>query len=277
MTTPSGVKRLMPIERSESARLLTLSWWFEQGRLAEEAEVDDLVVVLKANLPEALPRRYGSIEPPEFIYAEAGEDHFQSYVRAIRNSPAPTLVWYPHPPVAHVSLSIPERVGGSWLDIVWLCSRSKSTPAFWNTTLVREVAPAAAYGAKVSSLIRPFYGDVRTLDRYQRGRGRYWFVVGGTQSHPVPGWWWNGIPSAPAHAVVLGEPYLGLWPDFVRMAESKNGLAFVSAPSWKAGRESICQIAPIPEPIAQPAMLLQQLGRKAPHCRDDSIHQSGQV
>jgi hypothetical protein len=179
MITPSGVKRLMPIERSESARLLSLSWWFERGRLAEEAEVGDLIVVLKATLPEALPRRYGSIEPPEFIYAEAGEDHFRSYVRELRSNPVQILVWYPHLPVAHVSLSIPERVGGprrgyrsAHLEIQ-VDAGVLGQPG-WGVALQRT-------WRSVSSLIRPFYGDVRTFDRYQRARGRYWFVAGKTE------------------------------------------------------------------------------------------------
>jgi hypothetical protein len=250
VTTPSGVKRLMPLERSESASLLSLSWWFERGQLAEEAEVGDLIVVLKATLPEALPRRYGSCEPPEFIYAETGEDHFRAHVRELGRKSI--LVWYPHPPVANVFLSIPARVGGSRLGY-----RSAYLNIDVDVSALEQPGWEVAFQRtwrSVSALVRPFYGDVRTLHGYKRSRGRYWTVggAGGTESHPVTAWWWNGIPTGPVHAVVLGEPYLGLWPEFVRAAESKDRLAFASAPSWRGGCDSICSIGPIPEPIAQP-------------------------
>jgi hypothetical protein len=250
MRMPSGVKRLMPLERGESASLLSLSWWFERGRLAEDAEAEELVEVLEANLPEALPRRYGACEPPELVFAEAGKEGFCTYVRdVVRRS---MIVWYPHPPVANVYLSIPKRVGATRQGY-----RSARFSIDIDAAVLGqpgwEVALRRAW-RRISSLIRPFYGDVRTFQGYQRKGNRYWVAPGVIQHHPVSSWWWNGIPQGPVHAVVVGEPYLGLWPEFASSAEFESGLAFASAPSWMIDQDSTCQVATIPETIAQPPM-----------------------
>ena len=63
VTLPSGIKRFARPSASESASVISMSWWFIEG-LAACGEFGPLLDVLKAELPEGLPRRYGSFALP---------------------------------------------------------------------------------------------------------------------------------------------------------------------------------------------------------------------
>ena len=241
--------RFRPLPPSDSAAVLNLSWWFDIGPLVKEVEVGELLNVLGEVLPEALPHRYGSCEPPQFAYEENGLEHFRDFVR--EHGRRTGFVWYPHPPVAHVSLAIPERVGGSrqgfrsGLLTIGVDTEALQQPG-WEG-LVREL------WRRVSSVVRPFYGEVRTLGGYRRSRRGYGFLAGRSEGHPVSSWWWAGIPEGRVQAAVLGQSYQVLWPLFADAANVEVGLWFVSAPSWLPGVDSVAQVGPIPRDIAQPA------------------------
>jgi hypothetical protein len=61
----TGVVWFMSRGPDKNASLIKLSWWFTGGPLAEK-RYDLLLDVFEAELKEALPRRYGTFEPPEF-------------------------------------------------------------------------------------------------------------------------------------------------------------------------------------------------------------------
>jgi hypothetical protein len=75
VTLPSGIKRFAKPGVSESASVISMSWWFIEGPAAR-GEFGPLLDILKVELPEGLPRRYGSFEPPEHVFAETGPEHF---------------------------------------------------------------------------------------------------------------------------------------------------------------------------------------------------------
>lgn len=84
----------------------------------------------------------------------------------------------------------------------------------------------------VSKLLQPFYGDVRTLHSWTWHGAR----LGGNreaQSHPVTGWWWRGLPTTPASAVVIGPHYQRIWPDLVANGAHEDGLVFVDQSDWR--------------------------------------------
>lgn len=56
----SGVPRRYAREPEKEATLIALSWWFLEGPLVQERRVDLFLDILESELPEALPRRYGS-------------------------------------------------------------------------------------------------------------------------------------------------------------------------------------------------------------------------
>src|SRR5262245_23464200 len=109
VTTARGVTRLTSLGSRESASVIALSWWFVSGPLIER-NVSGLLSALESCLPEALPKRYGSYEPPQHVFDEMGRDHFVSFFRNTGDGLG-SVVWYPYPPVADVSVSIPPYVG----------------------------------------------------------------------------------------------------------------------------------------------------------------------
>ena len=110
VTLPSGIKRFAKPGASESASVISMSWWFIEGPAAR-GEFGPLLDVLKAELPEGLPRRYGSFEPPEHVFAETGREHFLTFLS--EHLKGKIVVWYPSAPVSHVHLGLPENIGAS--------------------------------------------------------------------------------------------------------------------------------------------------------------------
>jgi hypothetical protein len=243
---PAGARRFAPRRGADSANLIALSWWFTHSPLLAQADYARLVDVLEAELPEALPRRYGSYEPPEHIYAATGRQHFLAFLAD--HAPGLGAVWYPTAPVADVLLGIPDSIGHS---------KRGFRCAYLTITVDAEVLGQTGWPTAlkrvwrgVSSAVRPFYGDVRTLQGYRYSRGRYW-VTRVTERHPVRAWWWGGLPAGPAHAVVLGEPYRPLWPAFTHSAEVESGLAFVEAEDWAAADDVFDIVGAAPRSLNQ--------------------------
>jgi hypothetical protein len=246
-TSPRGLRRFVGLGREENAALLTLTWWFVDGPLGDGRGFDGLLDVLASRLPEALPRRYGLYEPPQHIYAETGRAHFLSFLRdEVRNF----VVWYPHPPIAGVHVGIPNKVGGSRLGF-----RSGHLQIKIDIETLTQPGWARAIRdawRQISYIVRPFYGDVRTLHGFKRNRGRY-SIGQGTEHNPVCSWWWAGIPRGPVHGAVVGEPYLALWPGLRDTARIDQGLAFVSTDDWTLSEDAFQHTGEPPDNVAQHA------------------------
>lgn len=245
-TTPKGVRRLSSLGRDQNAALLALAWWFVDGPLITASGFGEMIDLLAAALPEALPRRYGLYEPPQHLYAETGREHFVAFLA--EHARGLGIVWYPHPPVADVTLHIPDQIGGSRLGYrsgrfeITIDAQALAQPGW-------SIAVQQAW-RRISHLVRPFYGDVRTFRGWLRGRGRYWGTTG-TEQHPVCAWWWAGVPHGPVHAAVVGEPYLSLWGSFRNAAEYDRDLAFVSTTDWTQANNAFQLTGEPPVEIAQ--------------------------
>lgn len=246
LTTPRGVTRLQPLAAEESVTLLALSWWFARGPLLE-ARADELFDALEVVLPEALPRRYGMVQPLEHVAAETGREHLLAF---FRQNVHEGLLLSPHAPVAAMHVSIPERVGGTRLGFqcgflgLHVDAQALRQPG-WKAALRR-------CWRRVSEVVRPFYGDVRTLRGHTRERGRYHSPPGAEQ-HPVCTWWWAGVPHGPVQAAVIGAPYLELWPACAARAQREGELAFLDTEDWEAADDALALSGPVPPAIAQPA------------------------
>jgi hypothetical protein len=226
MTPKSGIKRFAKPGASESASVISMSWWFIEGPAAR-GEFGSLLDVLEAELPEGLPRRYGSFEPPEHVFSETGREHFLAFLS--EHLKGQIVVWYPSAPVSHVHLGLPENIGAS---------KRGFRSAYFTLDVDAEVLNQAGWQTalrhvwhRLSHVLQPFYGDIRTLTGYRRNRGRYW-LTRSTQRHPVTAWWWCGLPRGRAQAVVLGEPYAKLWPAFAGGAVGESGLVFRDCDDW---------------------------------------------
>ena len=79
---PSGVKRFMQPRSKESFEVLSLSWWFLDSPVVSREGRASFIDLLDRMLPEALPKRYGSYEPPQHRYAETGKEQFWEFLDA---------------------------------------------------------------------------------------------------------------------------------------------------------------------------------------------------
>jgi len=245
IASPSGVVRLASIQRRPSFSVIALSWWFLDGPLLTALGREHLVDLLTRDLPEALPKRYGLYEPPQHRYALMGRDHFLAFLNDHLND---FIVWSAQWPVVRVHIGYPKRAGGgpsgfraNHFEIE--LDRDLLKQPGWDVGLLR-------FWEKASKLIQPFYGDARVLPGRIGTVATTLLTSSESESHPVRAWWWRGIPKTLGCAVVLGEVYQGLWPQFMTAANLKHGLAFVSSQDWLSGETVTSQTGQVPENIA---------------------------
>lgn len=243
--TPSGIKRYRPRRRQERFSILTFTWWFNEGPLQTAAGLNEFVSFLERALPEAIPRRFGLVEPPQHLYSETGREYFIEFLKEHLDD---TIVWYPHRPVVGVFLHMSSNRG-----ITGQSFRANYVKVEVEAQALNEPGWEVAledFWRGASQLIKPFYGDVRTLDGFIR-MGATHGSDSNTDFHPVRGPWWTGIPRVVGHAVVLGKPYLNLWPRFIEVANLVGGLKFLSTKDWKTQEEVSDLVDGVPEPLAQ--------------------------
>ena len=243
--TPTGLKRYTPQKREERFSILSLSWWFTDGPLLTKEGIVEFIDLLEKQLPEALPRRYGLFEPPQYEYSSFGKEHLIDFIYDNRES---IVVWYPSRPVVYVHLTRSNKWGmnkqgfkSNYLKVE--IEKSVLDQPGWFTTIMK-------FWKSASLIIRPFYGDVRTINNVLRSRSTY-SVDGKTDFHPVRGPWWKGIPRKLGHAAVLGSPYISKWSKFENSVQSKGNLAFITNQNWKDKKDVAKLIGGVPKNIAQ--------------------------
>jgi hypothetical protein len=245
VTTPSGVKRVKPIKQPESFSVLQMSWWFLESPILQDDGLERLLACFEQHLPEAVPRRYGLWEPPQHIYAETGRAHFLEFLGENLKK-GDTIVWYTRRPVLGVYLGCPKPLGASSRGF-----RANRLSFSIEAALLEQPgwnAQIQHIWMTLSQLLRPFYGDVRILDGHLRGN----YTNSNTESHPVVSWWWRGVPKTLGNAVVLGDVYQNVWPDFMRAAKTCDGLAICSSEDWSIKNDIASQLGGVPSEITQP-------------------------
>jgi hypothetical protein len=243
---PPGTKRFVAPAKESPADSITMSWWFDRQTLPGPDGVRQLLDLFDMLLPEALPRRYGTFEPPEFRYDTGGRPALERFL----NESDGYILWYPHPPVIDVDLLLP-RPWGAFRDGF----RSNHLSVAVDAAVLAQFGwerQLRKFWRAVSLFLQPFFGDVRTLRGYRRSGGRFYSHPSTTENHPVMSWFWAGLPPTIDHAAVIGEPYAGLWPGLAEIAEYDGGLAFLSARSWQ-GEDEAAPFAPaVPPEIVDP-------------------------
>jgi len=234
---PSGVKRFLSPRSREPFDVIAMSWWLLDSPIESRQGREQFIGLLERLMPEVLPKRYGLYEPPKNVYAETGKDHF---LRFWDENLHDTIVWYPHRPVVSVYAGFPSPLGAHTLGFrtnrlsIEIEKDALSQPG-WSIAMQR-------LWKETSRLIRPIYGDVRVFSNYE------WMgaTVSGGQEHPVKSWWWTGIPESLGIAVVIGETYQKLWPNFVAAANVSDELAFVSMDDWNTKDDLVDKIGTAP-------------------------------
>jgi hypothetical protein len=251
-TLPAGGKKYVPPKQGERFSVLALSWWFETGAPATREGMRGFLQLLEKRLPEALPRRYGGHEPPPFVWAETGIEHFLDQFLA-RNA-ATGIVCYTTKPAVGLRLGIKEPCGFTQVGRQRKYRSHQVTVSFDAAVLGDPAWQARLREAwtELSLFLMPFYGDIRILKNYIGGRAVP-YLGAGTESHPVASWWWRGIPEKPALAAVLGPPYARFWPAFRQAAHERDGFFFLAPPDWAAETDISTLAGPPPRNITAPA------------------------
>jgi hypothetical protein len=224
--------------------VVQMTWWVDSNALRDPIVIDRVLDIMEDLLPEAIAKRYGFFEPPEFRLSEEGVQHFRNFVKDTIDEG--DVVFYPHPPVASLFITSSFEPGGTSLgyraNVLTVSIESKVFAQPKWTSRVQ------AFWFAINETIQPFFGDVRTLGGFERhGLGIY-----GGERHPIGGYSWDGVPTMEgAHAMVVGEPLLKLWPEFGAIAEDRAGLAFISAATWQAGCSLTQVIERVPIEIAR--------------------------
>ncbi len=238
----TNVKRYVATKskkREEGKRLIVLSWWFVREPEIDSKLVAELLSTIDLYLPEAMPRRYGTYEPPQYGVLEHGRDHFVEFV--LQNLHR-SIVWYSKRPV--------ESVFAGFRPVGWfpLDGRSRFRCCNFEISVDRDclAQPGWQLGLHrtwraISVVLQPFFGDVRTLDQFNLASG---------DRHPVRAGWWNGVPRTLGHACVIGNPYLQLWPRYAEISCDQAGLGFKSTEDWSSCLDVTDEVGAPPEPIS---------------------------
>jgi hypothetical protein len=241
----SGAKRYVSAKPT-TARVsqLELSWFFDHARLLEPASIVRLLDTLSNHLPEALPRRYGTHQPPQHELEKTGRDHLVDFLA----THFPTfVVWYAHRPVRHVFVSLDAECG--WQRRGYRCNRlslqldsdALDQPG-WQLALER-------LWRRLSLELEPFYSEVRTLGGYLQYGARLG-IDGETEISPTSSGSWRGIPPRLGHGAALGPRYRELWPKFVEHADLSGDLAFVATPDWRTKDDAADLVGGVPRELA---------------------------
>lgn len=249
ISAPSGVTRFLRPKKQRTFSILTFSWWFLGDILLKKSGRRAFLSLLQKSFPEALPKRYGTYEPPEHVFAKTGMAHLE---RFIAKNLEDFVVWYPNRPATGVSLQSPDPLG--------------SGSQGFRTRLVEIEVECSVLGQpgwpehlrnfwrQMTFLLSPFYGEIRTEGGYS------W--CGGSVMHDAStalkqnyastnrSWFWRGIPTKLGHAVVLGKTYQRLWPAFAKHSTMEKGFAFASTPDWSKNLDLTKIVGSPPKAIA---------------------------
>jgi len=160
--SPSGVKRLMSPRSEETLDVVQMSWWFLDSPIENSVGREQLISLFERLLPEVLPKRYGTHEPPQHVYAKTGNEDFLKFLNENLHR---IVVWYPHRPVVSVSFHLAQPVGAHKLGfrtnhLAIAVEKVALTQPGWSTNLTR-------LWEQTSALVRPIYGDVRLLGNFK--------------------------------------------------------------------------------------------------------------
>jgi hypothetical protein len=234
--TPRGVQRLEVEPQWTGGRLLQVSWFVHDVEPLARTLPTEIIDAFQRTIPELLPRRYGLYEPPQFKLQTQGLDHLRQFLKKnLRDS----VVWYCHKPCQYLFVSIPDRVGPTPRG--FRCGRltldmdgNVAGDRAWRVELTR-------LWLTVANLIQPFYAEIRM------------------GACPTKSWWWNGIPSRTPSALLIGKPYVGLWPDFESPAHSWSAeLRYMEKFADTASDDTESCLPSPPVSIAQPPEPMRQ-------------------
>ncbi len=229
LITPRGVKRFIPQARDERFSIIELGFWFLNGQIFTRDGIEGFLHLCETLLPEALPRRYGLYEPPQYVLADHGREHLLTFLyENLDDSP----VLYTTRPVLGLGFSCTKERFHPWNGF-----RSNRVSIAIEVSVIQQPGWQEQLGhfwATGCRNLSPFYSDVRTLKGYVRMGGTYG-VDHKSEEHPIRSCFWRGVPSELGHAIAIGEPYIDLWPQASMEGERHGDLTVLNTGRWVEG------------------------------------------
>jgi hypothetical protein len=196
-------KRKTFTRATRDAEKVSICWYMDcQQSLSNQ--LADFIELLEKYFPQALPRRYGSFEPPQFKYSETGKEHL---IRFLNDEHSPVI--YCTKPITYIFLSDAYIENQRFAREDYRCNKIE-------IELLKEayLEPNWQFAIKrlfkeVGRLFKPFYAEI--IDE---------------EESLVCSWWWKGIPEKKGNPIIIGEPYSTLLGKLPKENELETGLYY---------------------------------------------------
>ena len=256
---PSGVKKVSyNNQKDKNQPLISLIWYFEDVTFYKSKQIDRFVDLLEKYMPDALPRRYGAYEPPQYKFAETGKQHLVDF---LKNESSP--VCYATKPFTHLFISVPdvEKETKEYLQNE-LYQKNINPQSFYRKAqtkyrcgkielqMLKEVFLQPDWNLAVkrlfvemTKLLNPFYAEIieEKPHMIMQKKGL------------VRSWWWRGIPKDLGYAVILDEKYSRQWKRFQKAATKiPHNLYMVDCFGEAVFNNVIKKAGTVPRTIAAP-------------------------
>lgn len=186
---------IYPIDKGEPNISMV---WYMDPKTSLSGMYDLILDVFEQELPHAMPRRYGLIEPPQYKFEETGRAHFVDF---LTNEAG--VVWHGKHPIKYVFVSnasgMPASTNGfrcNRLEI--LVPSSVYAKENWRIVLHRLFR-------EIAKKVRPFYAEI---------------ILGSQQD--TRSWWWRGLPRNTGDALIIGTPYIECVPGINQIGKPLN-------------------------------------------------------
>lgn len=188
---------------TRDADKISICWYMDCPQSLSN-QLADFIDLLEKYLPPALPRRYGSYEPPQFKYSETGKEHL---IKFLGDECWPVI--YCTKPITYIFLSDAYIDNQKFKKKDYRCNKVEIEmlkEAYleqnWQFAVKRLFK-------EVAKLFKPFYAEI--VDE---------------QESMVCSWWWKGIPVKRGNPIIIGEPYSTLCGKLPDENEIESGLYY---------------------------------------------------
>lgn len=178
--------------------------WYMDCRQSLSDKLAEFVELLEKYLPQALPRRYGTYEPPEYKYSETGKAHL---IEFLNDEHRPVI--YCTKPITYIFLSDAYIDNQGFKEKDYRCNKIKIEilkEAYLETNWQFAVKRLFK---EVAKLFKPFYAEIIN-----------------EKESMVSSWWWKGIPAKRGNPIIIGEPYSDFCGKLPKENEIETGLYY---------------------------------------------------
>jgi hypothetical protein len=233
---PRSIKKLreVPAASRPGPEHLALEWLF--ARLLTSADADALLGVIEPRMPEAMPHRFGTFEPPQGKLERDGKAAFSALFDDVHDP-----FWKGKRPFQWGFVHL--RRG--WGSALTQAERDARTPTLGGRSGVSpdsirmEFQPELATDERwLQAMTSLFRAVARELNPFFAGG---YFARGSLENpHHLAGAYWLGIPPEPLWLTWVGMPYLAQLPtDIPARCERTDEFLFVAAGKSPKDREAL--------------------------------------